>query len=355
MKTITVNIDSRNYPIYIGNNLLINSELLSKHIVGKQVFIVSNSTVASYYLDTLLATCQGYKTDFILLPDGEQYKTLTVLNRVFDQLLLNHHHRDTTILALGGGVIGDMAGFAAACYQRGVPFIQIPTTLLAQVDASVGGKTAVNHRLGKNMIGAFYQPKAVVIDLNTLKTLPEREFRAGLSEVVKYGLIQDANFFNWMEQSAEAILQKEMEPLAWMVQRCCEIKSNIVAEDETEKGIRALLNLGHTFAHAIESVTHYQRYLHGEAVSIGLCLAANLSYQMQSLSASDCERIKQLLLKLGLPVSIPADLYKKQIITAMGLDKKNIGGQRRFILLNQIGNGIIHDQILHDVIEQVLV
>ena len=277
-KTITIDLGERSYPIYIGENIASDGALFAKHIVSRQTLVVSNETVAALYLEPITKALRNYQCDVLLLPDGEQYKNLTVLNKIFDMLLEKKHQRSTTLLALGGGVICDMTGFAAACYQRGVAFIQIPTTLLAQVDASIGGKTAVNHSLGKNMIGAFHQPRCVIVDINTLQSLPDREYRAGVAEIIKAALICDAEFFVWLEQNSAKILAKDKVALVYAIARACEIKASIVAADETEtEGVRALLNLGHTFGHAIEQVFGYGQWLHGEAVAMGLVLAADLS------------------------------------------------------------------------------
>jgi 3-dehydroquinate synthase len=279
----------------------------------------------------------------VILPDGEAFKTLTVLNQIFDCLLQQQFDRQTTLVALGGGVIGDMTGFAAACYQRGVSFIQIPTTLLAQVDASVGGKTGVNHPLGKNMIGAFYQPQCVVIDTNTLQTLDERQLQAGLAEVIKYGLINDADFFTWLEEHITQLLARETEALRFAITRSCRNKAHIVAQDEREAGLRALLNLGHTFAHAIETGLNYDHYLHGEAVAIGLCLSAQMSARLGWLPDNVVTRIQQLVAKANLPTCIPKSLTVEQLLTAMQVDKKVQAGKVRLILLQAMGHAVLTD------------
>ncbi|HEY7885092.1 MAG TPA: 3-dehydroquinate synthase, partial [Cellvibrionaceae bacterium] len=277
MKTLKVELGERSYPIYIGEQLLEDKTLLTQHIQGRQVCIVTNKTVAPLYHEKLLASLSDYDVTTVALPDGEQYKNLDTLNLIFDQLLSARHNRTTTVIALGGGVVGDMAGFAAACYQRGVNFIQVPTTLLSMVDSSVGGKTGVNHALGKNMIGAFYQPQAVIADVSVLQSLPTRELAAGLAEVIKYGLISDADFFVWLEQNIKALLAMEVEALSYAVLRSCENKAAVVAADEREGGIRAILNLGHTFGHAIETAEGYGVWLHGEAVAAGMVMALDLS------------------------------------------------------------------------------
>jgi 3-dehydroquinate synthase len=280
MKTLTVDLGDRSYPIFIGQNLLAQKSLVTPYVKAKQVMIVTNETVAPLYLQQTLALFDDFQVEQVILPDGEQYKNLTVLNNIFDRLLTQRCDRQVTLVALGGGVIGDMTGFAAACYQRGVPFIQIPTTVLSQVDSSVGGKTGVNHPQGKNMIGAFHQPQCVLIDIETLKTLEPRQLSAGLAEVVKYGLINDAAFFTWLEQNTQGLLNLEPDVIAYAIERSCLDKANVVAQDEKEKGMRALLNLGHTFGHTIEAGMGYGQVLHGEAVAIGMVLAAKMSQRL---------------------------------------------------------------------------
>jgi 3-dehydroquinate synthase len=342
MKTLDVDLGSRSYPIYIGQNLLGLAELIKA--ASKQVLIVSNETVAPLYLKKTLTAFKDYKVASVILPDGEQYKNLTVLNQIFDKLLADHFDRQTTLVALGGGVVGDMTGFAAACYQRGVAFIQIPTTLLAQVDSSVGGKTGVNHSLGKNMIGAFHQPQCVIIDTDTLDTLDNRQLSAGLAEVIKYGLINDLEFFEWLENNVEDLLARDSQALSFAIARSCQNKAQIVAEDERESGRRALLNLGHTFGHAIETGMGYGKCLHGEAVAIGICLAAEFSAQLGWLVNEDVNRIKTLIEKMALPTSIPKALTVEQILQLMQVDKKVRDGKVRLVLLKNIGQAIITDQ-----------
>jgi 3-dehydroquinate synthase len=274
MHTLNLDLGIRSYPIYIGDSLLDNDELFSAHIRSKRVCIVSNTIVAPLYIEKVKAKLSNFDLDEIILPDGEAEKSLSNFEHIMSHLLANEHGRDTTLIALGGGVIGDITGFAAACYQRGIDFIQVPTTVLSQVDSSVGGKTAVNHPLGKNMIGAFYQPKAVIIDIDTLITLPIREFNAGMAEVIKYGILGDYDFFNWLENNIELIKSGDKNTLAIMIEKCCQCKADIVANDETEAGVRALLNLGHTFGHAIEAEQGYGNWLHGEAVATGMVLAS---------------------------------------------------------------------------------
>ena len=339
MQTITVNLANRSYPIYIDANLLDNGDLLRRHATDQQILIVTNSTIAPLYLAKIQAAFQDRQCDYILLPDGEQYKSLETINKIFDALLEKKHHRQTTLIALGGGVVCDMTGFAAACYQRGVAYLQIPTTLLAQVDASIGGKTAVNHPLGKNMIGAFHQPRTVIIDIATLTTLPEREYYAGIAEIIKAALIKDAKFFVWLEQHMDALTKRDTQTLLHAIQHACEIKAEIVAADETEiTNIRALLNLGHTFGHAIEQVTGYKNYLHGEAVAIGIMLAAQLSQQQGWLTSNEVQRIKNLLQLAHLPVNLPAHLQCDKILAAMAMDKKVMDKKLRLVLLKSIGH-----------------
>lgn len=354
MRQLTVHLGQRSYPIYIGAGLLANSQLLCQHILGKQVLIVSNPTIAPHYLQKVQRACQHLQCDHILLPDGEQYKTLTIFNTIIDRLLEKSHSRDTTIIALGGGVIGDMAGFAAACYQRGANLIQIPTTLLAQVDASVGGKTGVNHPSGKNMIGAFYQPLAVIVDTDTLSTLADREYYAGLAEVIKYGMLADLDFLHWLQNHMDELLAKQADALQYAIERCCALKADIVAADERESGQRALLNLGHTFAHAIESASNYTEFLHGEAVAIGLGIAADLSYQLGNITDDDLTAVKQLLKAAKLPQRLPATITTAQMLTIMLRDKKVSHGKQRFVLLKRLGQAFVTIEVSQELIEQSL-
>ncbi|MGD8742807.1 MAG: 3-dehydroquinate synthase [Granulosicoccaceae bacterium] len=344
MKTLHVDLGERSYPIHIGSHLLGRAELLAPCIQGKQVMIVSNTTVAPLYLDKLLAGLKDYDTDSVILPDGEQYKNLDTLNLVFDGLLKRHFTRKCTLIALGGGVVGDITGFAAACYQRGVNFIQVPTTLLAQVDSSVGGKTGVNHALGKNMIGAFHQPQCVLADTDTLNTLPARELSAGLAEIIKYGLINDAEFFAWLEQNMDALMARDPDALAFAIERSCADKAAIVAADEREAGQRALLNLGHTFGHAIETGKGYGNWLHGEAVGCGMHMAAEMSARLGWLGNAELARIAALLERAGLPVLPPASMNTAQFLDIMAVDKKNIDQRIRLVLLRGIGNALITDE-----------
>lgn len=355
-QTLTVDLGDRSYPIHIGQGLLNQPERLLPHIHGKHVMLVSNTTVAPLYLDRVqaLLTNTNHTVDTVILPDGEQYKNLTVLNHIFDALLEQRHDRKTTLIALGGGVIGDMAGFAAACYQRGVNFIQIPTTLLAQVDSSVGGKTGVNHPQGKNMLGAFWQPQVVLADTETLDTLPDRELRAGLAEVIKYGLLGDFEFFTWLESNIELLSARDPAALAYAIHRSCQDKADIVAQDEREAGQRALLNLGHTFGHAIETATSYTQYLHGEAVAIGMCMAADLSARLNWISQADAERAIKLIDQAGLPTQLEANISADTFLTLMGHDKKVADGQLRLVLFKRIGQSVLTDQFATDALNDTI-
>jgi 3-dehydroquinate synthase len=339
MKTLTVDLGDRSYPIYIGSRLLTDGELLRRHLRGRQAIIVTNTTVAPLYLATLReALGDAYRVSEVLLPDGEEHKTLGVLERIFDTALAEGHNRSTTVIALGGGVVGDMAGFAAASYQRGVGFIQVPTTLLAQVDSSVGGKTAVNHPLGKNMIGAFYQPQGVVIDTDVLHTLPEREFAAGLAEVIKYGLICDARFFAWLQEHRDDLAARDAKVIAEAIERSCAAKARVVAADEREGGIRAILNLGHTFGHAIEAAQGYGAWLHGEAVAAGMVLAVRFSVQRGWVEPAIDDQLCAWLDSFGLPIRPPTDMTVDTWLEHMGRDKKVIDGQLRLVLLAGLGD-----------------
>ncbi|WP_046061205.1 3-dehydroquinate synthase [Methylotuvimicrobium alcaliphilum] len=341
MKTLQVDLGQRSYPIYIGSRLLEKADLLTRHIRSKQILIVTNETVAPLYLQQVLDNLSDFVVETVVLPDGEQYKTLDYLNRIFDTLLAHKFSRNASLIALGGGVIGDMGGFAAACYQRGIPFIQIPTTLLAQVDSSVGGKTGVNHSLGKNMIGAFYQPQCVIADMSVLSTLDDRQLSAGIAEVIKYGLIRDPDFFSWLENNLESLLDRDAEALAHAVERSCRNKAEVVAADEKEADVRATLNLGHTFGHAIETGMGYGSYLHGEAVAIGTCQAADLSRRKGWLTDADVERIIRLFKRARLPVEPPVALDANRFIELMAVDKKNVDGNIRLILLKSIGEATL--------------
>ena len=354
MQILNVELGQRSYPIYIGNGLLSSTEILDRHVSGSQVMVVSNETVAPLYLDKMALALGGFEVHTKMLPDGEQYKNMTTLNSIFDAMLAVPCDRQTTVVALGGGVVGDIAGFAAACYQRGIPLIQVPTTLLAQVDSSVGGKTAVNHALGKNMLGAFYQPTAVITDIDTLYTLPDREVRAGLAEIIKYGLIRDYEFFTWLEENIERLLQLDGGCLSFAIERSCRNKAQVVAADELEKGERALLNLGHTFGHAIETAAGYGSWLHGEAVAAGLAMAADLSVRLGSLTASDLERVVALITRAGLPVTPPANLTPEQFLAHMAVDKKVEQGSIRLVLLKALGEAYVSDDYPKSALHETL-
>ena len=340
MQKLDVSLAERSYPIYIDRGLL-GQDLIRRHVRGNQVMVISNETIAPLYLEAVTEGLADLQCDTLILPDGEQHKTLATLERIFDALMANRHSRTTTLVALGGGVIGDMVGFAAACYQRGVDFIQVPTTLLAQVDSSVGGKTAVNHPRGKNMIGAFHQPRAVVIDTAVLDTLPEREFAAGMAEVIKYGLIRDPRFFQWLLDNQAALAARERAPVAEAILRSCRNKAEVVAADETEQGNRALLNLGHTFGHAMETFTGYRDWLHGEAVAAGMVMAARMSQELGWLNQADLDRVSDSLAAWKLPVTAPEGMARADFSELMALDKKVQNGRLRLVLLNQIGDALV--------------
>ena len=345
MIELKVDLGERDYPIFIGEGLLSNPSLYQPYIAGKKVMLVTNETVGPLYEQQVRQALSGYEVDSVVLPDGEQYKNWQTLNLIFDALLEKAHSRKTTIVALGGGVIGDMAGFAASAYQRGVDFIQVPTTLLSQVDSSVGGKTAINHPLGKNMIGAFYQPKAVLADTDVLKTLPERELAAGLAEVIKYGLIYDVEFLTWLEKNIDGLNACDPELMAYAIQRSCEIKAEVVAQDEREGGIRAILNLGHTFGHAIETNQGYGNWLHGEAVGAGMWMAANLSMRLGWLEPADLARVETLLRRAKLPIVPPSDMTPDRFIELMSVDKKVLDGQIRLVLLQTLGQAVVTSEV----------
>ena len=340
-RTLEVDLGERSYPIHIGPGLIGKPELYRPHIGGSQVMIVTNETVAPLYLDRVENTLAGFRRERVVLPDGEKHKNLQVWNRIMDGLLSGRFARDCTLVALGGGVIGDMAGFAAACYQRGVAFIQVPTTLLAQVDSSVGGKTGVNHALGKNMIGAFHQPECVIADTQTLDTLPDRELSAGIAEVIKYGLIRDPEFFGWLEANMGRLLSRDAEALAYAIERSCRNKAEVVTADELEAGQRALLNLGHTFGHAIETGMGYGAWLHGEAVGAGMCMAAEMSARLGWLEAEAAERTRALIAAARLPVQAPSDLSPERLRDLMAVDKKVLDGRLRLVLMRGIGKSLV--------------
>ena len=352
-RTLTLDLGERSYPIHIGRGLL-DAGLINQHIPSNQVMLVSNETVAPLYLDRLKASLDGLQVEECILPDGEQYKDLGTLNLIFDALLERRFDRGCTLVALGGGVVGDMAGFAAASYQRGVHFIQVPTTLLAQVDSSVGGKTGVNHRLGNNMIGAFYQPRCVLIDTDTLNTLDDRQLSAGLAEVIKYGLINDLEFFGWLEANYRKLLDRDPETLAFAIERSCADKAAVVAEDERESGKRALLNLGHTFGHAIETGMGYGAWLHGEAVAAGICMAANLSHRMGWLDEANLKRIESLIANCKLPIWAPDSLSAEHFLDLMAVDKKVLAGKLRLVLIKGIGNSVVTADFSTQILRETL-
>ena len=354
MKTLDVDLDNRSYPIFIGAGILERAELIRPFVRGRQVMMVSNDTVAPLYLERLASSFSDLELKKVILPDGEVYKTLETLNLIFDALLTNRFNRSCTLVALGGGVVGDIAGFAAATYQRGVDLIQVPTTLLAQVDSSVGGKTGVNHRLGKNMIGAFHQPRCVVADTATLNTLDDRQLAAGLAEVIKYGLIRDVGFFCWLEENIEALLARDSDALSYAIEQSCRNKAEVVAADERESGQRALLNLGHTFGHAIETGAGYGAWLHGEAVAVGMLLAARVSARQGWLSDNDVQRIEALLLRVGLPTKPPQDMDVAQFLELMSVDKKAADSGMRLVLQKGIGHAIVTGHFDADALHRTL-
>ncbi|PKG57586.1 MULTISPECIES: 3-dehydroquinate synthase [unclassified Shewanella] len=354
-KQVLVELGERSYPIVIGQNLLSNGEPLARYLKNKNILIVTNETIAPLYLEKV----QAMLSDFVcvtpvILPDGEQYKTLNQMDSIFTSLLQQNLGRDTVLIALGGGVIGDMTGFAAASYQRGIDFIQFPTTLLSQVDSSVGGKTAVNHPLGKNMIGAFYQPKYVLIDTDCLNTLPKREFSAGMAEVIKYGIMWDAEFFCWLENNVDVLKALDTQALEYVIGRCCEIKADVVEKDETEQAVRALLNLGHTFGHAIEAEMGYGVWLHGEAVSAGTVLAAVTSNKLGLIEESIVCRIKALFTAFDLPITAPDTMNFEQFIKHMRRDKKVLKGQLRLVLPEGLGQAGIYSDVTDELLQEVI-
>mgnify|MGYP001600593513 CR=1 FL=1 len=355
MQTLRVELGARAYPIHIGERLLSDAGLVSPHLDLPRAAIVTNTTVAALYLQQLSEAlrAQGVDVISIVLEDGERHKDWATLNRIYDALLERRCDRKTTLVALGGGVIGDLAGFAAATYMRGIPYIQVPTTLLAQVDSSIGGKTGINHPLGKNMIGAFYQPRLVLADTAVLASLPPRELSAGLAEVIKHGLICDNGFVAWLEQNVEKLLACDAQALAHALRRCCEIKAAVVADDEREAGARALLNFGHTFGHAIESSLGYGKWLHGEAVAAGMVMAADLSRRMGLIAQADVERIIALLIRARLPTA-PPDVAPARLLELMAVDKKAVGGTLRFILLDRIGAASIRADVPAGLLQKAL-
>ncbi|MGI2000143.1 3-dehydroquinate synthase [Shewanella frigidimarina] len=355
MQQIQVQLGDRSYPIYIGQDLMNDSELFARYLTNKKALIVSNDTIAPLYLQQIqqaMSACARIET--VILPDGEKFKDLQHLDYIFTALLEHNFARDSVLVALGGGVVGDMTGFAAACYQRGIEFIQVPTTLLSQVDSSVGGKTAVNHPLGKNMIGAFYQPKSVIIDTFCLQTLPANEFAAGMAEVIKYGIIWDADFFQWLEANVDALKSLQTGALNYAIAKCCQIKADVVAQDETEQGVRALLNLGHTFGHAIEAEMGYGVWLHGEAVSAGTVLAAQTAYKLNLLDEQSVERICRLMQAFDLPIAAPESMGFEQFIKHMRRDKKVLGGKIRLVLPTEIGKADVFSDVSEDLLKLVI-
>lgn len=355
MKTLDLDLGPRSYSIFIGPGLVGRGDLFDTGIAGNQVMVVSNETVAPLYLERVEQALGGREIHAVILPDGEAFKTLEELSKILDALVGARFARDCTLVALGGGVVGDMAGFAAACYQRGVAHVQVPTTLLAQVDSSVGGKTGVNHPQGKNMIGAFHQPSCVIADSGTLDTLPDRELHAGLGEVIKYGLLWDAELFAWLEGHMPELLARDRDCLTTVIHRCCQIKAEMVSADETEGGVRALLNLGHTFGHAIEAGLGFGTWLHGEAVAAGLCMAADLSARLGRIDSDDVARVERIVESAKLPTRAPGDLGADRMLELMALDKKIKDGKLRLVLLNAIGkaelDGDFDTQALKETLE----
>ncbi len=354
MKTLNLDLQEKSYPIYIGQDLLSEGELLTKHISGKQVMIVTNTAVAPLYLKKVQNLLSSFELAQVILPDGEKYKTLDMLNCIFSALLENKFDRSCTLIALGGGVVGDMTGFAAASYQRAVNFIQIPTTLLSQVDSSVGGKTGVNHALGKNMIGAFHQPKCVLIDIDTLDTLDNQQYSAGMAEVIKYGLLGHLNFFNFLQENIKDLTNRDKSLMAEIIYHSCQHKANIVAQDELEMGKRALLNFGHTFGHAIENTLGYGTFLHGEAISVGMLMAVKLSQLEGYLSSNQVAQVQDLLEKANLPISIIGKISTAAFLKAMSVDKKVINGNIRLVLLKELGRAFVCDDYKNQLLNQVI-
>ena len=351
MRTVQVNLDDRSYPIYIGPNLLNRPDLFKNHILGNQAVVITNDTLKSTYAQPIVELIGEFvDVSCYAIADGEIHKNLTTVSNIFDYLLEVPCDRNTTLIAVGGGVVGDITGFAAACYQRGVPFIQVPTTLLAQVDSSVGGKTGVNHPLGKNMIGAIYQPQCVIADTETLTTLSDRELRAGLAEVIKYGLIRDPDFFRWLENNVDRLLARDSNSLTYAIEQSCRNKAEVVREDERETGVRATLNFGHTFGHAIENKLKYKDWLHGEGVAAGMVMATDFSNRLNGLNQTHVEQVIQILTACDLPVSPPGNMSLEDFLDAMSLDKKVTAGNIRIIALESIGKA----QIVSDYPKKIL-
>ncbi len=354
MHSLTVDLGDRSYPILTDKGLLSDASNLLPYIKGRQVCIVTNETIAPLYLAAVKSLLGDLEVIEVILPDGESYKTLNTLNVVFDRLLESRFNRTATLIALGGGVTGDMTGFAAACYQRGIDFIQVPTTVLAMVDSSVGGKTGVNHPLGKNMIGAFYQPNCVLIDTDVIATLPDRELAAGIAEVIKYGLICDPEFYQWLEGNMDRLWSRDPEALAYAIHRSCQNKADVVAQDEREGGIRAILNLGHTFGHAIETAQGYGVWLHGEAVAAGMVMAADLSARMGFIEPGEVDRLSKLLQRVNLPIQAPADMTDQQFLDLMSVDKKVLDGRIRLVLLETVGKAFVTSDVSSDLLRETL-
>jgi len=354
MNTLTVELGERSYPIHIGSDLITDTELFRQHIAGTSVLIVSDENVAPLYLKPLLDTLASYDCQHLSLPAGEKHKNLTTVSSIYDALIQHRFDRNCCIVALGGGVVGDITGFAAASYQRGVSFLQVPTTLLSQVDSSVGGKTGVNHPMGKNMIGAFHQPDCVIADMNTLDTLPARELRAGLAEIIKYGLINDRDFYLWLDQHIDDLIRLDKKTLAQAVERSCANKARIVAADELESGQRALLNLGHTFGHAIETAMGYGNWLHGEAIAAGMCLAARFSADLDMLQEDEVSAVEKIFKKSGLPISPPTEMTAEGCLELMSLDKKVRDKKLTLVLLRSIGEAYLSDNFDQQQLQKTL-
>ena len=354
MQILQVDLGASSYPITIGSGLLTDRNLLESQIPGRDLMIVTNTTVAKLYLAKLTASFPQRHIADCILPDGEQHKTLQTAGWVLDALVSSKMNRDATVLALGGGVVGDIAGFAAACYQRGIGYVQMPTTLLAQVDSSVGGKTGVNHSGGKNLIGAFYQPQAVIADTDVLATLPDRELRSGLAEVIKHGIVWDPLLFAWLERKIPQLLARDAAALSYAISRSCEIKATVVARDEREHNLRAILNFGHTFGHAIEAATSYEKYLHGEAVALGMIIAMDMSCRLGMIDASLKERLRDIIARAGLPTEAPR-IGAAKAYELMQMDKKVLGGAVRLVLLEKLGRAIVTDQYPKSALEATLV
>lgn len=355
MSQLNVDLGERSYPIFIGSGLIQDPQKFRPYIAGSQVLLVTNTVIDPLYSSALEASLGFVETlHKLVLPDGEETKNLTTLNLIFDALLQGKHNRKTTLVALGGGVLGDMVGFAAACYQRGVDFIQVPTTLLSQVDSSVGGKTGVNHALGKNMIGAFHQPNAVIIDTNVLSTLPARELSAGLAEVIKYGLIADGAFFTWLEENISALMRREPSAMMYAIERSCQIKAEVVAQDEKEGGVRAILNLGHTFGHAIEAHMGYGSWLHGEAVGAGMVMACKMSHKLGWIDRGTVARAVDLIAAAGLPVAPPDIMSPDIFIRYMAVDKKVLDKTLRLVLLKACGHAVVTSDFSDEVLQDTL-